>query len=67
MGGNRVSPRPCPREGPALPQGDGETGFPNAPARGRVWEGLALPQGDGETGFPHPLTRWEGKVLPGTT
>jgi len=34
--GNRVSPRPA-------PQGNGETGFPHSPTRGRVWEGAALP------------------------
>ncbi len=43
-------PYPRPREGLALTQGYGETGFPHAPA----------PQGDGETRFPHPPTRWEG-------
>jgi len=37
-----------------------KTGFPHAPARGRVWKGVALKQGDGETRFPHPLARWEG-------
>ena len=31
-------------EGAALAQGDGETGFPQSPARGRVWEGAALPR-----------------------
>ena len=60
MWGNRVSPRPRPREGLALTQGDGETGFPHPPARGRVWEGTARAQGCGETRFPHTPTRWEG-------
>ena len=43
--GNRVSPCPRPREGAgaARAQGDGETGFPHSPTRGRVWEGAALP------------------------
>jgi len=34
--GNLVSPRPRPREGLALKQGDGETRFPHTPARRRV-------------------------------
>ena len=34
--GNQVSPRPRPREGLALKQGDGETRFPHTPARRRV-------------------------------
>jgi len=59
--GNRVSPRP-------RPAGAGETGFPHAPTRGRVWEGAALPgttvcssgrdwpsrRGMGKPGFPIP-------------
>ena len=47
--GNRVSPCPHPREGLALTQGYGETGFPHTPAHGRVWEGKALP---GEPCYP---------------
>ncbi len=31
------------REHRLLEQGHGETGFPHAPTRGRVWEGAALP------------------------
>ena len=42
--GNRVSPRPRPREGRTLTQGDGETRCPHTSARGRVWEGAALPR-----------------------
>ena len=44
MWGNQVSPRPCPREGLAFTQGDGDTGFPHSPTRGRVCEGYALPR-----------------------
>jgi len=74
--GNPVSPRPCPREGLVLKQGDGETRFPHPPARGRVWEGTAL---TGEPFYPivdarrrpaHPGPArrrvWEGTALPGT-
>ena len=69
--GNRVSPVPRPREGLVLTQGEGETGFPHPPTRGRVWEGAALTQECGETRFPHapapgkvraqPLRRGRGK------
>ncbi len=48
------------REHRLLEQGCGETRFPYAPARGKVWEAKALEQGSGETGFPHAPTRWEG-------
>ena len=49
--GNRVSPRPRPWEGLALTQGDGETGSPHAPARGRAW----LSRREmGKPGFPTP-------------
>ena len=39
------------REYRLLEQGCGETWFPHAPARGRVWEGAALP---GRT-YGHPV------------
>ncbi len=41
---NPVSPRPCPREGLALTQGDGEPGFPYPPPCGRGWKSAALPR-----------------------
>ena len=43
MWGNRVSLRPCPREGLALEQWHGETGFPHAPTRGRAWRQVQMP------------------------
>jgi len=55
------------REHRLLGQGTGETGFPQSPTRGRVWEGVALAQGTGETGFPQSPTCgrvWEGVALP---
>ena len=50
--GNRVSPRPLPAGGPGSRAGDGETGFPPAPAaRGRAW---LSSRGVGKPGFPIP-------------
>ena len=64
MWGNRVSPRPRPREGGGR-RGARAGGWRNPvspfPARGRGWgEGVARTQGEGETGFSPPPTRWEG-------
>ena len=53
VGGNRVSPylRPREGEGAAFAQGDGETGWPHVPARGRAWPSR---RGRGKPGFPPP-------------
>ena len=49
--GKPGSPCPRPREGLALKQGYGETGFPHLLTRRRVWEGYALPRRT----FFHPV------------
>jgi len=64
-GGNQVPPYPRPREGLALAQGDGETGFPHPPTRGKV-RAQPLRRGMGKPGFPIPPPGgrvWEGAAL----
>ena len=54
MWGNQDSPRPCPREGLALTQGDGEPGFPIPPPAGGFGRAQPVRRGRGKPGFPIP-------------